>query len=299
MLGVIGQRLVAHGHKCHAVATGEAALAYMDAHPVDLAVLDVMIPGISGFELCRRIRKVPKLFGMQIMFLSSMSSEEEIAHGLAQGADDYLAKPFNVEELVRRIDALLAVSRSQSLMDELTSLPGSKCIKLEIQKRIYEGQPFELVYVQLLRLTELQPLGAGLREKALRHFARSLQKCGEKVKSEVFCAGHMGGGHFICLLEPGLGIPFSKTVNKFWEMYQESFYASSGLEKAYALAKERPGSDGSAVIMDTLICTTKHDPRTHESAHGLLEILSRVRENALEQSLRGVIADRRIAVVGE
>lgn len=297
LLSVVGKRLQALGFECRAETNGAEALAYVEANPVDLAVLDIMIPGMSGFEVCRRIRQNPNRFGTQIMFLSSMNSEEEIEHGLAQGADDYLGKPFHVDDLVRRIERLLAVSRTQSLTDEVTSLPGSKCIKLEIQKRIYQGKPFDLVYAQLLRLNDLTPLGAGLRDRAVRHFARALQKCAEKTGGEGFCAGHMGGGHFVCLLEPGLSKGFSQAVAKFWDAYQPNFYSGAGLEKAFELAKERPGAAGGVPIMETLLCVTSHDPRVHESAQGLLEILSHIRENALEQSRKGVIIDRRAAPV--
>ena len=294
LLSVVGQRLQYLGYECRAESNGEAALQYLQSNEVDVAVLDIMIPGISGFELCRRIRKEPRLFGVQVLFLSSMASDEEIAHGLAQGADDYIAKPFHVEELIRRIEKLLAVGRSQTLTDELTSLPGSKCIKLEIQKRIYDHQPFDLVYAQLLNLADVgKASGTTVRERAVRHFARALQKCGEKVNSSIFAAGHMGGGHFVCLVEPELCKTFCQTLQVFWDRYQPNFYASVGLEKAYEAARERPGVEGSVVIMDTLICATHHEPGTRETAHDLLEVLSHIRECALEQSRKGVVIDRR------
>lgn len=296
MLAVVMQRLQYLGYECRAETNGEAALEFLRNNDVDVAILDIMIPGISGFELCRRIRKEPRHFGAQVLFLSSMASDEEISHGLAQGADDYIAKPFQVEELIRRVEKLLAVGRSQTLTDELTSLPGSKCIKLEIQKRIYDGQPFDLVYAQLLNLADVARVSGGpIRERAVRHFARALQKCGEKVNSSIFCAGHMGGGHFVCLVEPELCKTFCQTLQVFWERYQANFYSSAGMEKGYEIARERPAAEGSVVIMDTLICATHHEPGVRETAHDLLEVLSHIRECALEQSKKGVIIDRRAA----
>ena len=294
VLGTLGQKLHFLGYECRAETSGDSAWGYLNENPVSLAVLDVMIPGISGFELCRRIRKEPRLFGVQVLFLSSMSSEEEIAHGLAQGADDYVAKPFHLEELTRRIERLLSTGKSEKLTDDLTSMPGSKSIKLEIQKRIYDRQPFDLVYAQLLSLNDVARVsGPQVRERAVRHFARALQKCGEKVESNIFCAGHMGGGHFVSMVEPGLCKPFCQTLEKFWDKYQASFYAGAGLERQYGIAIERPGTEGAAVLMDTLICATHHDPDSKETAHELLEVLSHIRESALEQARTGVMIDRR------
>ena len=212
LLAAVGHRLKSMGYEVRAEANGVAALEFMNNHAVDVAVLDVMIPGISGFELCRRIRQEPNLFGVEVVFLSCMASEEEIEHGLAQGADDYIAKPFHLDELVRRIERLLSAGGAQHLTDEMTDLPGSKCTKLEIQKRIYERQPFDIVYTQVLHLNDISKLAPGLRERAVRHFARALQKCGEKVESEIFCAGHMGGGHFVCLVEPERSKRFCATL---------------------------------------------------------------------------------------
>lgn len=293
LLAAVGHRLKSLGYEVRAEANGEAALQFMLRQPVDAAVLDVMIPGMSGFELCRRIRQEPSLFGVEVIFLSCMASEEEIEHGIAQGADDYITKPFHLEELVRRIERLLATNGSQHLTDEMTDLPGSKSTKLEIQKRIYDHQPFDIVYAQILHLNDIAKLAPGLRERAVRHFARALLKCGEKVASEIFSAGHMGGGHYVCLVEPEKSKAFAATLRKFWDQYQEHFFSGAGLEKAYEQALARPDAENGFILMDTLICATSHHPESKETAQDLLEVLSHIRAWALEQARKGIVFDRR------
>jgi DNA-binding response OmpR family regulator len=299
LLAAVGHRLMGMGYEVRAETNGEAALEFMLRYSVDAAILDVMIPGISGFELCRRIRQEPRLFGVEVIFLSGMTAEEEIEHGLAQGADDYITKPFHLDDLVRRVERLLATGGAQHLTDELTDLPGSKCIKLEIQKRIYQRQPFDIVYSQVLHLNDVAKLGNGVRERAVRHFARALQKCADKVGSEIFCAGHMGGGHYVCLVEQDKSKVFCATVRKFWEQYQEHFFAGAGLDKVYEQAIARPDPDAGYMLMDTLICATSHHPGSKESAQDLLEVLSHIRAWALEQARKGIVFDRRNQAAAE
>ncbi len=98
------------GKEGYAVTTagdGAAALRALEAQPPDLVLLDVMLPGIDGFELCRLIRENPALRNTRIMLLTARGRETEIARGLALGADSYLTKPFSTRDLMEKIRALL------------------------------------------------------------------------------------------------------------------------------------------------------------------------------------------------
>jgi two-component system response regulator RegX3 len=97
--------LAYHGYEPRAVETGEAGLEAGRAADVELVVLDVMLPGIDGFEVCRRLRQErPQL---PVLMLTAKGSEDDLVRGLRSGADDYVTKPFSVRELVARVEALL------------------------------------------------------------------------------------------------------------------------------------------------------------------------------------------------
>lgn len=102
------------------VPHAEAAWRFIGKHDVDLVVLDVMLPGISGNELCARIRAGSQV---PILILSALSSAEERIAGLESGADDYLGKPFSPRELVLRARALLARSRASHTSGRLRAGP--------------------------------------------------------------------------------------------------------------------------------------------------------------------------------
>jgi DNA-binding response OmpR family regulator len=82
---------------------GEAALAAVEQGAPDLVILDVMLPTMNGFEVCRRIRSEPRFAGVKILILSAKGRDTEVAKGLGLGADAYVTKPFSTKDLVAQI----------------------------------------------------------------------------------------------------------------------------------------------------------------------------------------------------
>jgi DNA-binding response OmpR family regulator len=99
------------GYEVTAVPDGPAALAAAQRRHLDLVVLDVSMPGMSGLDVCRLLRADPTTHALPIMMLTARAQERDVEGGFAAGADDYLVKPFSPRELASRIQALLARSR--------------------------------------------------------------------------------------------------------------------------------------------------------------------------------------------
>jgi two-component system OmpR family response regulator len=109
---MVADYLQQHGLTATAVADGRAMRAALAEHPVDILLLDIMLPGEDGLTLCREIRATRNL---PIILLTALSEESDRVVGLEMGADDYLVKPFSTRELLARIRAVLRRSR-ESLM---------------------------------------------------------------------------------------------------------------------------------------------------------------------------------------
>jgi DNA-binding response OmpR family regulator len=88
-------------------ADGESALAAIEASKPDLILLDIMMPGKDGYEVCRQIRATPDWQTIKIVMVSAKSRDTEIAKGLALGADAYITKPFSSKELAQQVKQLL------------------------------------------------------------------------------------------------------------------------------------------------------------------------------------------------
>ena len=98
------------GHEVVAVGDGAAAIDACQAHRPDLAVLDVMMPGVSGLDAIRAIRADPSLADLPVILLTARAQESDVETGFHSGADDYITKPFSPRELAARVQALLTRS---------------------------------------------------------------------------------------------------------------------------------------------------------------------------------------------
>lgn len=102
------------GYQVTHVESGEAALKHLDEQNCALVILDLMLPGIDGLEVCRRLRKRGNQ--VPILMLTARSEEQDRVAGLSEGADDYLAKPFNLKEFLLRVAGLLRRTNWQQML---------------------------------------------------------------------------------------------------------------------------------------------------------------------------------------
>ncbi len=100
--------LEAHGHELLTAGDGEEGLEIAAREPLDLIVLDGMLPGLDGLEVLKRLRASPTTAGIPVIMLSARKQERDVVGGLSLGAEDYLVKPFIPEELAVRITKTLA-----------------------------------------------------------------------------------------------------------------------------------------------------------------------------------------------
>jgi two-component system response regulator MprA len=155
MSAFLDRALTYEGYQTDVAGDGEAALAQADERPPDLVVLDVMLPGIDGLEVARRLRATS---GVPILMLTAREGLDDRVEGLDAGADDYLAKPFALQELLARVRALLrgrALAVSEARRGELTFAD----VRLDQDARVAARNGRRLV----LRNKELELLAFFLR----------------------------------------------------------------------------------------------------------------------------------------
>jgi two-component system response regulator RegX3 len=123
ILEFVSYNLRKEGYDVVTATDGDAALALADASHFDLVILDIMLPGTDGFEVCRRLRAKSDL---PVLFLSARDTELDKVVGLELGGDDYLAKPFGIRELQARVKALLRRSAIGSKPGTSTGAEGER-----------------------------------------------------------------------------------------------------------------------------------------------------------------------------
>jgi two-component system, OmpR family, phosphate regulon response regulator PhoB len=134
--------LEAEGYGVETVARGDEADLLLKERTPDLVILDWMLPGLSGIELCRRLRARPETKQLPIIMLTARGEESERVRGLATGADDYIVKPFSVPELSARVRALLRRALPERLADVLAF--GDLEVDREKKRVSRGGRPIDL-----------------------------------------------------------------------------------------------------------------------------------------------------------
>lgn len=150
-----------HGFAVTEAADGEAGWRAARGGRFDLLLLDVMLPGIDGFEICRRVRAADR--EIAVILLTARSTDEDVIHGLQLGADDYVAKPFSVAELVLRVNAVLRRTRPGTAPAPRFALPGG----IEIDPARLQGRRGETTLAFTRREMDLLQYLHAQRERAV------------------------------------------------------------------------------------------------------------------------------------
>ncbi|MBT3046078.1 MAG: response regulator transcription factor [Candidatus Thiodiazotropha sp.] len=128
-----------HGFEVDSAAEGPAGLQKALSGRFDMILLDIMLPGINGFDICNRIREEDK--DQPIIMLTAKTSDEDIVQGLTLGADDYVAKPFSVAQLVLRVQAVLRRSRDSGADQHRIQLGDAVAIDIRNLSGTRQDQP--------------------------------------------------------------------------------------------------------------------------------------------------------------
>jgi DNA-binding response OmpR family regulator len=166
---VVGRYLIRDGHRVECVHDGLAALHRIDQEPPDLVVLDLMLPGVSGLEVCRQLRA---RWPIPVVMLTALGEEADKIVGFETGADDYMTKPFSPRELMLRVRSVLRRARGSGLQGtpsfgvigdgDLAVDLGAHDVKLGVQHLALTSREYDLL-VFLIR----HPRQAFTREQLL------------------------------------------------------------------------------------------------------------------------------------
>src|SRR3990172_8456806 len=154
ILRLLSYNLKKHGYQMDEVRDGEEALRKVRDHPYQLIILDLMLPGLSGMEICRILKRDPKTMKIPIIMLTARSEEMDKVMGLESGADDYITKPFGVREFLARVKTALRRAEGTKAVDGILRA-GSLEIHLERHRaragdKVLELSPTEFRLLRFL-----------------------------------------------------------------------------------------------------------------------------------------------------
>ena len=156
------------GFDCHVLESGEEVLRVLDRYSIDLIILDIMLPKMNGFEVCKELRQHPKYAGLPIIMLTARGEEVDRIVGLEIGADDYIVKPFSPRELLLRTKAVLRRGRNEEILEKDILEAGNLRIDLPRHKVMVGKKEINLTSMEFnLLVTLIQRQGRVQSREAL------------------------------------------------------------------------------------------------------------------------------------
>jgi PleD family two-component response regulator len=190
------------GHEVELAPDGLSALASIQEREPDLLVLDLIMPGMSGIEVCRAVKRNPFTARIPVLMLTARDDVANKVEAFEAGADDYLAKPFDPRELRARIVALLRIVRREGDRNPTSGLPGGKAIEDEISRRAHLRERFAVCYLDLDNFKPFaDTFGFTAADMVIRDMGQAIRGAVEEVGSPHDFVGHIGGDDFVVVTE--------------------------------------------------------------------------------------------------
>ena len=187
------------GYEVDVAPRGSVALEKTRQNLPHLIVLDIMLPDIDGYEVCRKLRTSTRTSHIPVIFLTQKDERSDRLQGLELGADDYITKPFDIEELKLRVQNAIARAERESLTDPRSGLPSGRLIEDQL-RRIIRSDDWALMDI---RINHYQPFkeeyGFVAADDVLRFAAMLLNEIVDEKGTPDDFIGHAGGDNFIVI----------------------------------------------------------------------------------------------------
>jgi DNA-binding response OmpR family regulator len=231
------------GYEVITAVNGEEGWEKVQSHNPDLVISDVMMPRMNGLELCKKIKDSFTTSSLPVVLLTARSQVEDKVSGLTLGADDYVAKPFDMRELLARVDMILRRTKLTLEANPLTGLPGNIAIQREIEKRISSKEIFAVCYMDLDNFKAYNDrYGHSLGDGVIKATADILTKvCKAEDDNDNF-VGHVGGDDFICILKPEKSEEICSRIISIFDEEIPGFYKPKDRKRGYIHSVDRLGN---------------------------------------------------------
>jgi diguanylate cyclase (GGDEF)-like protein len=247
-------------------ADGEAAFEAMQGRLPDLLILDYMMPRLTGPELCHRLKQDLRLRYVPVIMLTGKGEIQDKVFGINAGADDYLVKPFEPQELLARVRMVLRRTALDLDANPLTKLPGNVSIQQEIERRLASGGPIAVCYLDLDRFKAFNDhYGFKRGDEMIQRTASVLLSASNSAGGPKDFVGHIGGDDFIIITDAACAERLCQTVVREFDAVVPQLYDEEDRKRGYVISKDRKGQETTTPLLSISIAlvTNEDRPLTH------------------------------------
>lgn len=290
----VTSNLELEGFAVKSTLTAAEGMEVAIADPPDLVVLDVVLDDGDGYDIMNRIRTNPATSNVPVLLVSAKSQPRDIIKGLDAGADDYLGKPFDIDELLARVRSVLRRSRAMRDLSPLTGLPGNFRIAEELERRINTGEQVAVVYGDLDHFKAFNDHYGFMRgDNVIKFTANTLLGAAATVGDPTSFIGHVGGDDFIMVMDPDHAEAFCADVVERFDDGILDFYDSHDAMRGYVEVIDRRGERHKFPVVSISLGVATNRRRSFTTEWEASAVASEMKEHAKSEPGSSFKIDRR------
>ena len=279
------------GYVCDEASDGERAVAAMRDDLFDLVVLDLGLPGMSGADVHRQLRRDPRTRFLPIVFLTAHADRQVKLAELEAGAEDFITKPYDAEELLARVGAAVRRWSGMRAVNPLSGLPGNPTITEEIESRLVREDTFALLYVDIDRFKEFNDhYGFTRGDRVITMLAETLVAVAGADERFV---GHIGGDDFVLLARTEEAEALAEGITHRFDDAIQALYDPRDRARGWIEAHDRRGQLRQIPFATVSIGIVNVRPGRFDGATAAARAAAEVKEVAKRQSGSTWAVDRR------
>jgi PleD family two-component response regulator len=268
------------GYDVYVAPRGETALELTRQKMPNVIVLDIMLPDIDGYEVCRQLRTNLRTSHIPILFLTQKDERSDKIRGLELGADDYITKPFDVEELRLRVRNTLKRAELESLTSPSTGLPSGRLIEQQLRE-LLQHEGWGLLYIGIDNIgafNEVYGFVAG--EEVLRFTGMLLNDVLDELGTIDDFVGHVGGDDFLIVTQKELVDEFCQEIQQRFDEKVGTHYDFMTRSQGYLVTKDDQGNEVQVPLMSLRIGVLTSDDGPFTDIREITEVAAEVRRRS-------------------
>ncbi|MGC9521025.1 MAG: response regulator [Anaerolineae bacterium] len=271
------------GYEVYGALRGGVALDLARQKLPNVIVLDIMLPDIDGYEVCRRLRTNLRTSHIPIIFLTQKDERNDKIHGLELGADDYITKPFDVEELRLRVRNTIKSAEVASLTSPSTGLASGRLIEQQLRE-LLRMEDWGILYIGIQGLEAFnEAYGFVAGEEVLRFTGMLLNRAVDELGTPNDFVGHIGGADFILIAAASNVAPMRETIVAEFEKNVGTHYDFMTRMQGYLVVEGADGEETQTPLMSLRVGTLTADDGPFTDIREITEAAAEARRRSAQE----------------
>jgi diguanylate cyclase (GGDEF)-like protein len=281
---LLKETLQIEGYQVVTVLNGEDAVQYALRETPHLIVLDLMLPGIDGYEVSRLLRSHPKTMHIPIIALSGFGEISDKVRAFEIGVDDFITKPFQTDELLARIRTQIRRVQ-QSCLSPLIGLPGGVQVELAIKQKLHTAEPWSFLYLDLDNFKAFNDVYGFLTGNEIIRLVGSIcQRVVREHGNPDDFVGHIGGDDFVVVTTPDRCIRLCNQISAAYKEESVVFYRPEDLRRGSINGIDRKGHPYSFPLVALSIGVVNNHVRRPQSIQEVSSLAAEAKSFAKQSS---------------